>query len=153
MKNWTIILPWILGLITLSTGIWQYADKSAQSNKAPFLEKQLEISFEASDVAARLATETDPTKWEEARKDFWRLYRGPLGIVEDPRVEAAMVALGKIVPKRADENLELPMATLEQPSLQLALATRSLILGSWKVDIPALEGRPESNRGVKATND
>jgi hypothetical protein len=142
MKNWTIILPWILSFITLGAGIWQYADKSAQSNKAPFLEKQLEISFEASDVAARLATETNADEWEKARKDFWRLYWGPLGIVEDKAVEAAMVALGKIVPKLADENLELPMATLEQPSLQLALATRNLILGSWKVDIPALKGKP-----------
>ena len=142
MKNWTIILPWILGLITLSTGIWQYADKSAQSNKAPFLEKQLEISFEASDVAARLATETDPTKWEQARKEFWRLYWGPLGIVEDRAVEKAMVALGMIVPKHPVENPELPMATLEGPSLRLAHATRKLILGSWKVDIPALEGKP-----------
>jgi len=141
MRKWSIMAPWLLSVLTIAVGIWQFADKRAQSNKEPFLRKQLEISFEASDVAARLATETDPAEWEKARKVFWKLYWGPLGIVEDPGVEAAMVALGRIVPDRPAAGADLPMTNLQQPSLRLAHATRDLILASWKVDLPPLEGR------------
>jgi hypothetical protein len=139
--KWSILIPWVLSLLTITAGIWQYADKRAQSNKEPFLRKQLELSFEASDVAARLATESDPEEWEEARKSFWRLYWGTLAMVEDRGVESAMVKLGKIVPKEPTTTSVLPMTTLETPSLELAYAARLLILASWKVDLPPLAGR------------
>src|SRR4051812_36823317 len=136
--NLATIVPWMLTLATLVVGIWQYADKRAQSNREPFLKNQLELAFEASNAASRLATETDPVKWEEARKTFWRLYWGPLGIVEDRRVEAAMVKLGNVVPKTAAEVPPLPMRQLEGDSLDLAHAARDLILESWRVDLPPL---------------
>jgi hypothetical protein len=43
------------------------------ANRRPFLQKQLELCFEAADAAARLATETDSSEWEIARLKFWRL--------------------------------------------------------------------------------
>jgi hypothetical protein len=132
------IITWILTVGTVAAGIWQFAVQHAQSNRVPFLTKQLEVSFEASDTAARLATETDQLRWEKARQNFWRLYWGPLGIVEDPKVEQAMKELGKIVPKQPTTP-ELPMRSLERPSLRLAHATRDLILMSWNVDLPPLQ--------------
>jgi hypothetical protein len=134
-----MVIPWLLTLVTVGFGIWQFTAEQAQSNRVPFLTEQLRLAFEASDTAARLAVETDPPKWEEARQRFWRLYWGPLGIVEDRAVEAAMVTLGRIVP-RAPGTPELPMRALERPSLTLAHAARQLILNSWDVDLPALQG-------------
>ena len=132
-------IPWLLALATAAFGIWQFTAEQAQSNRVPFLTKQLEISFEASDAAARLATETDPDLWEGARKDFWRLYWGPLSVVEDQAVKDAMVALGKSVPRQPGPPV-LPMASLQQLSFQLALAVRGQILRNWDVKLPALEG-------------
>ncbi len=133
-------ITWALTMGTVLAGIWQFSSQQAQSNRVPFLTEQLKLCFEASDTAARLATETDPTKWEEARKNFWRLYWGTLGIVEDRAVEAAMVKLGTIVPPEPG-SYALRMKSLETPSLELAHATRDLILASWKVDLPPLQGR------------
>lgn len=138
--NLTTVVPWLLTLLTAGFGIWQFTTEQAQSNRVPFLTEQLKLAFEASDTAARLATETDAAKWEAARQNFWRLYWGPLGIVEDRGVEAAMVALGRVVPP-APGTPGLPMRSLEQPSLQLAHAARDLILDSWRVNLPALQGR------------
>jgi hypothetical protein len=125
---------------TALVGIWQFRNQREQSNRQPFLQKQLELCFEASDTAARLATETDRTEWEKARLRFWRLYWGTLSIVEDTNVEKAMMALGELVPDRPVPQPELPMKSLEEPSLSLAHAARILILKSWNVDLPPLKG-------------
>jgi hypothetical protein len=136
----TVIIPWLLSLVTVAIGIWQFSEQQGQRNREPFLQKQLETSFLASETAARLATETDPVEWEKARQTFWRLYWGPLGIVEDQKVAGAMYDLGRLVPDKPVSAPTLPMKALEQPSLRLAHAARNLILASWNVDLPPLEG-------------
>lgn len=126
---------------TVLAGIWQFSSQQAQSNRVPFLTEQLRLCFEASDTVARLATETDAAKWEEARKNFWRLYWGPLGIVEDRALESAMVDLGKMVPRQQGQpgDYQLPMDSLARPSLALAHATRDLILRSWNVELGPID--------------
>jgi hypothetical protein len=114
-----------------------------QANRRPFLAKQLELCFEASDTAARLATETDPEEWERMRQSFWRLYWGTLSIVEDVPVERAMMALGQIVPREKLESPVLPMISLETPSYRLAHAARDLMRTSWDVDLPILPGESQ----------
>src|SRR5213080_447818 len=96
--NWAITVPWILSLITAAVGIYQFQTQQAEANKRPFLEQQLATVTEATDLAARLATETDPAEWEKDRAAFWRLYWGRLAIVEDRAVEACMVQFGRVVP-------------------------------------------------------
>jgi hypothetical protein len=135
-----VIIPWLLSVLTVAVGIWQFTDQQARSNKEAFLKAQLDLCFQATDAAARLATETDQAEWEKARKTFWRLYWGPLSVVEDRKVEAAMVALGRIVPAGPGSH-DLPMQPLQRPSLDLAHAVRDLILTSWNVDLPPLQGR------------
>src|SRR5689334_13231441 len=65
----TTVVPWLLTLLTAGFGIWQFTTEQAQSNRVPFLTEQLKLAFEASDTAARLATETDAAKWEAARQN------------------------------------------------------------------------------------
>jgi hypothetical protein len=138
--NLSVVVPWVLSLLTVAIGIWQFSEQQGQRNREPFLQKQLEMCFQASDTAARLATETDPAEWEEARQTFWRLYWGTLGIVEDRNVESAMVELGRLVPDKPVDAPTLPMESLRQPSIRLAHAARNLILNSWNVDLPPLQG-------------
>jgi hypothetical protein len=76
----SLVIPWLLSLATVAVGIWQFTTEQAQTNKAPFLKKQLELCFLASETAARLATETDPATWEKDRQTFWQLYWGNLAI-------------------------------------------------------------------------
>jgi hypothetical protein len=112
-----------------------------QKNREPFLTKQLELCFEASDAASRLATEANPVEWEKARRTFWRLYWGVLSIVEDPEVEGAMVKLGDLVPPQPVDNVKLPMTLLQDQSYELAHAIRRLLLKSWKINLPPLEDK------------
>jgi hypothetical protein len=122
------------------SGIWQFSTQRQQSNRQPFLQKQLDLCFEASETAARLATETNKEEWVKARLAFWRLYWGTLCIVEDRDVESAMVKLGKLVLDEPAPQPSLPMKSLEAPSLKLAHAARILILKSWNVRLRALKG-------------
>ncbi|HWZ40511.1 MAG TPA: hypothetical protein VNY08_19635 [Bradyrhizobium sp.] len=139
----TVIVPWLLTLLTAVLGIWQFTAQQSQSNRQPFLQKQLELSFQASETAARLATETNAVEWEKARLAFWKLYWGPLSIVEDPKVEAAMVKLGEVVPSQPQSTPKLPMKSLEVPSYNLAHAVRGLVLESWNVSLPPLQGKQQ----------
>jgi hypothetical protein len=135
----SVIIPWILSIITVAVGLWQFTAQEEHRNKEAFLKSQLDLCFKATESAASLATETDPAEWEKARKEFWQLYWGPLSVVEDPKVEAAMVVLGRTVPA-GPGTYNLPIQALQRPSLDLAHAVRDLILTSWNVDLPPLRG-------------
>src|ERR1700730_9700680 len=126
----TVIIPWLLTLLTAALRNWQFTSQQSQANRQPFLQKQLELSFQATETAARLATETDPAEWEKARITFWRLYWGPLSIVEDREVEEAMVKLGELVPAQPLQASQLPMTSLQVASYRLAHAVRNLVLNS-----------------------
>jgi hypothetical protein len=137
----TVVIPWILTLATAAIGIWQFTAQQRQANRLPFLQRQLELCFQGTETASRLATETNLAEWEKTRVMFWRLYWGPLSVVEDRAVESAMVALGKLIPEKPDASIQLPMTALGKPSYQLAHAARDLVLTSWNVDLPALQGQ------------
>jgi hypothetical protein len=110
--TWSTIIPWIISLLTMgitaSVTIWVTTQQLAAGRLQLFRQKQFELYIQATEAVGRLASETDPVEWETARKTFWRLYWGPLCIVEDASVEAAMVKLGQLVPRKPIENPELP---------------------------------------------
>jgi hypothetical protein len=132
------VLAALLALVGTLVTSW---GEQRQKNRQPFLTEQLELCFEASDAAGRLATEPDPAEWEKARREFWRLYWGVLSIVEDPEVEGAMVNLGELVPAQPVNNVELPMTSLHNRSYDLAHAIRRLLLKSWNIDLPPLQDK------------
>jgi hypothetical protein len=144
--NWdhfATLAVWVGSIIAFAWGIYKYADAREQANKEPFLKEQLSLCFRASDVASRLTTESDPTKWNEARLEFWRLYYGPLCIVEDEAVEEAMVLLGYRIPKPEQpipDRLPIEDNGFRKASLTLAHAARKLILDAWDIEIGSLKG-------------
>jgi hypothetical protein len=139
----TIVIPWIFSICAVIGGIVSFSVQTAQANKRPFLEKQLELCFQACDIAARLATETDKEKWEAARQEFWRLYWGRLAIVEDKEVECDMVVLGELIPEKPVSSPRLPMDELCNPSLKLAHDVRALIARTWDVPLPPIFSKTE----------
>ncbi len=70
----------------------------------PFLDRQLKLYTEASQVAAKIATSTNVNEVADANKRFWELYWGELALVENQDVEAAMVALGKAIKDSAPQQ-------------------------------------------------
>lgn len=151
--DWKLVVPWVVTLITLSVGIWQYADKQAQTNRDQFLRKQLDVMFSASEATAQLATLRDAGKWMEARDKFWLLYTGPMVLVEDPKVAAAMIAFGKAVDAAGLPPDTLPRPELLDPSIAVSEAARDLILRSWQVDIPALRPTDRPNGSTAEVNE
>lgn len=107
------------------------ADRLATSRKIeatkPFLERQLKLYTEASQVAAIMSTSSDNAERAKATKRFWELYWGELALVENQDVEGAMVSLGNAVGRGA-----LP-SELQQLSLRLARACRASLDRSWGI--------------------
>jgi hypothetical protein len=93
-------------------GVFQYAGQQNASREAaaaqekreleardrdfmkPLWEKELSLYFQAADAAATIATTGDATKRRAAEAEFWRLYQGPLVIVESKKLSGAMVRFG-----------------------------------------------------------
>ena len=114
---------------------------------APFLERQLALYTEATQVVSQIATATpkpesgaehaaesedtesgDVTVIDpEAR--FWQLYWGELALVEDEKVAGAMKAFGDALLARQDRDI------LEQLSLNLAHECRNSLADSWGVPL------------------
>jgi hypothetical protein len=105
----------------------RYAETRRIEATRPFLERQLKLYTEASQVAAKLAAPHDPGESAKARKRFWELYWGELALVEDRDVSAAMVAFGNALRDGGDRN------ELELRSLDLAHAFRDSLADSWNV--------------------
>jgi hypothetical protein len=61
----------------------------------PLWERELNLFFQASDVVATIATTQDPTRRRTAEQEFWKLYEGPLVIVESQALSGAMKRFGE----------------------------------------------------------
>lgn len=146
MAQWQVVVSAAIGAATIGLGIWQFRDDSLRraenarfEARKPFLVKQMDLCFQASEATATLATSTDLETWRQARETFWMLYWGPLSVVEAPLdgdqgpVEAQMVIFGeKLRPLQDDPAL--PLGALEHDALDLAHKCRDLIFDSWKIE-------------------
>ena len=145
MAQWQVLVSALIGAGTIGVGIWQFSEDSGRradnaqfESQKPFLVKQMELCFQASEAASTLASSTDLENWQRAKETFWMLYWGPLSVVETPLsgeqglVEQQMVVFGKALKPRQD-NPTLPLMHLEQESLNLAHKCRDLIFDSWEI--------------------
>lgn len=143
--QWLKILGLVGALASFAWGVYQWrvksdrelaqarseADRVAASRKIeatkPFLERQLKLYTEVSQVAATLSTSADSGERGKATKRFWELYWGELALVENREVEAAMVELGKALGRGASQS------ELQQLSLRLAHSCRASLDRSWGI--------------------
>ena len=93
----------------------------------PFLERQLALYTEATQVASIIGTSQNTADVAKAKVRFWRLYWGELGLVEDKDVEGAMKRLGDALSALASQD------DLKHYSLALAHACRVSLDRSWGI--------------------
>jgi hypothetical protein len=98
----------------------------------PFLDRQLELYTEASQVTAKIATSEDLGEVATAKKRFWELYWGELALVEDNDVATAMVNFSKAM--APPDNKTVDPVALRQASLSLAGTIRDSLAKSWNTD-------------------
>ncbi|MBL8525662.1 MAG: hypothetical protein JNN20_18430 [Betaproteobacteria bacterium] len=133
-------LPPIIALLGFGFGVYQYYRSNELTYRKPYWEKQLALYLEATSTAATLASTDDEAAWNDARNNFWRLYLGPLCMVENTAVESAMVEFGIAL---GDDSLGFESrATLADLSLNLAMACRKSIRTDWKVQMENLQRKP-----------
>lgn len=95
----------------------------------PVLERQMDTYFEASAAAATYGSTDNPEEKRKARDAFWRLYWGPLVMLESPEVSQAMKHFGACL-----NGFELcSPKELQDRSLVLSSSLQSDLFGSWKL--------------------
>jgi len=134
------VVAGLLAVIGAGVGLWQYVDSAQRESKKPFWERQVSLYFDATSAAATLATSDVESRRREAAADFWRLYWGPLALVEDREVEAAMVRFGKCIDK------ECPRDQRQQLSLALAHTCRRSLQASWNLTLEELRGKVDGEK-------
>ena len=99
----------------------------------PFLQKQLELYFEAARVAGQLVTEKHGTpNWDGIEKRFWALYWSELSMVEHGIVEKAMKVFGdRLIEYKNAPNDEAVRQKLNLAAYELAHAIRAGIENAW----------------------
>ena len=115
-------------------GVWQYREEGEKQRAAqrfeaakPFLQRQQDLCFEASDSASALAIATDPDHVAKALERFWQLYYGSLRIVEDTganSVAESMVKFGDLLQALPHDSASL--AAMEPNARKLALPSLHL---------------------------
>src|SRR5665213_2681742 len=125
-------------LLTAIWGIWQYVDTAQRDAAKPFLAERLADCVAASSAAALIAAPVDASKQGEQQDTFWRLYWGPLAIVEDTDVESKMVNFGRLLRFHADElKAGTPIdggtvSLLTQAALQVSHACRAMVSSDFR---------------------
>lgn len=132
------VISLAIAVSTFAWGVYQFSvGQKAQAEtrrieaSKPFLEHQLAMYKEASRLASTIATTADEKKKAEALDRYWSLYWGELALVEDARVEGAMVRFGEALKAKADAR------TVQLLALNLAHECRNSLAVSWGV--PAWE--------------
>lgn len=157
MKRRNKLLPRIHALRGFLWGMWTYVDTSKQQlarertesarevaarrfedepqartrrieATKPYLERQLTLYTQASQMASTLATSDDEQGKVKMRMRFWQLYWGELALVEDKAVEGAMVEYGSCLTENCGSG------ELKGKSLALAHACRDSLAVSWNVE-------------------
>jgi hypothetical protein len=114
------IVPIVTALVAVagfSWGIVQYGNEQAKNRSEqkdqaerqrtvaqrefmkPWLESQRDIYSQALGAAATAANAADAKARARAAEEFWRLYQGPMVLVETKTVSGAMVAFGNCLDK------------------------------------------------------
>lgn len=102
----------------------------------PFLDKQLALYFETSEIVGRLVTIpiTDP-RWASDERRFWALYWSELTMVEQGEVAQAMVAFGRSLTAYQATVNDTTKTALRNASLDLAHTIGRSIKSRWTEQI------------------
>ena len=96
----------------------------------PVLERQMNTYFEASAAVATLATARSATERDKATDNFWKLFWGPLVMLESPDVSLAMKGIAECLDGGASK---CDVDERKNRSLILASALQTDFFSSWKL--------------------
>jgi len=106
--------------------------QTAKEFRKSFYEKQLQYYAEAAEATATLATEDIGSEdYNNARKNFYRLFWGRLSIVEDKTVEARMVEFNNLLKSYESNEAKVSQEDLQQASLRLAHDASRYTIDVW----------------------
>jgi hypothetical protein len=111
----------LVAAFTLAFGVLQYLNTQQIEASKPFLQQKLKWCEEATETAAAIAVSVQPGKKDQ----FWQMYWGVMGMVENENVTDAMIAFGKALKSDADQ------ATLSQLALGIAHKCRDEMANDW----------------------
>ncbi len=94
----------------------------------PLFEKQFALYLEATEATATIGNSTDLVERKVAEKKFWRLYHGPLAVVESKDVSGAMSAFGDCLDGTVKGCNDV---RLQELSLVLATKAQKSITRDW----------------------
>jgi hypothetical protein len=126
-------------VIVFAWGVFQFYRSTELSFRRPYWERLLALYIDACNSASVIGTTTSETEWDAARANFWKLYYGPLCLVEDQNVEEAMVVFGTALESMSFESRNPKVLT--SLSLELAYACRNSIRSDWRVPLEVLMGQ------------
>ena len=153
-RFWTTIFGGITALGLVAGGLYslvQYLDSrekdrqtlalqiavSRLAARQTFNNSHLDLCTQAASAAGTIATGMDQQKVRAATDDFWRLYWGPLGIVEGGDVAREMVLFGECLQQKCEGKKSL--------ALQIAHACRTEVEKDFELSLPSIPARPSAN--------
>jgi hypothetical protein len=134
----------ILGAILVAVWtIWTYNDSrkrqavidenaarsAAVEARKPLEAERLKLYLDAISASATIASDPDPKAQKQATAEFWKLYWGPLAMVEDGNVEGTMVAFGNCLKNNSctDDKAQL--------ALRIAYSCRHSLESGWDTNL------------------
>jgi len=149
--------------IAVIGGLWvlhTYPESREKEFRKSYWDKQMSLLFDATEITAQIATlpPGDSTR-DTAIAAFWKLYWGPMTVVESKcercdSVDQAMIAFGRCLSDPADGKSKENCSTreLEQRSITLGKAARDSIGASWDKKLESLtQGCPSDRTCPGAT--
>jgi hypothetical protein len=130
----TLVLAGVVAFVAASWVVWTYVEARARESKRPFLEKQLELYFEACEVTATMASDTsERERVDKAEIRFRQLYWGELALVETNDVERIMEAFANVFAEVSSSPVAVQFrrSLLTELAYQLAHACRTSIAKGW----------------------
>jgi hypothetical protein len=132
--------------------IYVFFSEGTRYSAQQYYDLKLKLSVEAAKTAAQIATSDQPNTLRAAAIRFDELYWGELVLVEDSKLEGAMVQFRQLI---APDNKELDFAKLvagqidrkelRSAALRVSRAGFNLLQPSWWDQLYATFRKPEKN--------
>jgi hypothetical protein len=89
----------------------------------------------STEAVGLIAATDEPATRKKAEQDFWRLFYGPMALIQDHKVEKAMIDFARCLKEECDQG------KLRAKSLHLAHTCRQSLGESWSVKLPELQAK------------
>jgi hypothetical protein len=143
----------ILGLIAIFVAaiwiVYVFFAKNTRDPAQKYYELKLSLSVEAARIAAQIATSNSDKVVRQAALRFDELYFGELVLIEDEKLERAMVVYRKLIAPQDVMDIEelasgqVDRSQLRRAALEVSRAAFDLLQPSWLDQVKAIFRKPQ----------